>query len=98
VSIGLAGTRHDIAEASAVASVEIDVHGRWDALALSEMLIPFHSFLVQQSAERWVVHARSPGCRGGRLADALSAIEEWRTERGIEATVRVDGRPLVHHR
>ena len=85
------GTTKDAAEAGAV--VEIDVLGRWDALALSELLIPFNSFLVQVDAERWVVHARSPGCHGEQLADALATIEEWRGEYGRDASVRVNGGP-----
>jgi hypothetical protein len=75
------------------AAVEVDVRDRWDALALSELLIPFHSFLVQHTAEHWVVHARCPGCHGEPLAAALAAIEEWRDERETAAAVRVDGRP-----
>jgi hypothetical protein len=81
-----------MAEGSVGTAVEIDVDGRWDALALSELLIPFHSFLVQRTAERWVVHARAPGCNGEPLADALRAIEEWRSERSLDAPVRVGGR------
>lgn len=76
------------------ASVEIDVKGRWDALALSERLIPYHSFLVQHQQERWVVHARAPSCHGEPLDDALRAIEEWVEERGLEgASCRVGGQP-----
>src|SRR5688500_582387 len=75
--------------AVAAAAVEVDVRGRWDALALAELLVPFHSFLVQRTTDRWVVHARAPGCHGAPLSDALSAIEEWRAERGLEAPVRV---------
>jgi hypothetical protein len=87
-----AGTpREDAADAS-VAAVEIDVRGRWDALALSKLLVPFRSYLVQLGAERWTVHARSPGCHGEPLADALAAIETWRAERGVDASVRVAGR------
>src|SRR5207248_2440216 len=56
-------------ERSATA-IEIEVMGRWDALALSERLVPYHSFLVQHERERWVVHARTPGCHGETLADA----------------------------
>jgi hypothetical protein len=79
---------------NAVAAVEIDVRGRWDALDLSELLVPFHSFLVQHTHERWVVHARAPGCHGKSLATALSAIEGWLAERGLEdAPVRVGGLP-----
>lgn len=74
------------------AAVEIELRGRWDALALSQLLVPFRSFLVQYGPERWVVHARAPGYHGERLDDALAAIEAWRAERGIEAAVRVDGR------
>jgi hypothetical protein len=86
VSIGAA--REPGAEADVIA-VEIDVSGRWDALALSELLVPFHSFLVQLGAEHWVVHARSPGWHGEPLADALAAIEAWRNERGTDAVVRI---------
>src|ERR671924_52729 len=59
-------------------AVEVDVRGRWDALALSELLVPFHSFLVQHTIDRWVVHARAPGCHGEPIADALRTIEKWR--------------------
>jgi hypothetical protein len=85
-------------EASVGIAVEIDVDGRWDALALLELLIPFHSFLVQHTAERWVVHARAPGCHGEPLADALSAIAEWQAERRLDASVRVAGRPIGSRR
>jgi hypothetical protein len=76
------------------ATIEVEVRGRWDALALSELLIPFHSFLVQHDQERWVVHARAPGCHGEQLSDALEKIEGWRIEQGRPRTAscRVDGR------
>jgi hypothetical protein len=80
-----------VGDQSVVAAVEVDVRGRWDALALSELLAPFHSFLVRQAADRWVVHARAPGCHGETLADAFRAIEKWRTERCLDAPDRVDG-------
>jgi hypothetical protein len=74
-------------------TIEVEVDGRWDALALSEALIPFHSFLVQHDQERWVVHARVPGGHGGELPDALEAIEGWRAEQGASvASCRVAGR------
>jgi len=82
-----------------IATLEITIRGRWDALALSQRLAPYHSFLVQYEPERWVVNAQTPGCHGERLSDALSAIEDWLVERPIEdAAVRVDGRsmPLPH--
>ena len=73
--------------------LEIEVEGRWDALALSELLIPFHSFLVQHDRERWVVHALAPGCRGESLSDALAAIDDWRDGRHLRAaSCRVGGR------
>jgi hypothetical protein len=75
-----------------VATIEVDVDGRWDALALSELLIPFHSFLVQHDQEHWVVHARAPGFHGEPLPDALEAIEDWRADRSAHASLRVDGR------
>jgi hypothetical protein len=78
-----------------IATLEISIRGRWDALALSQELVPYHSFLVQYEPERWVVNAQTPGCHGERLTDALSAIEEWLAERHVEdASVRVDGRSL----
>jgi hypothetical protein len=86
VSIG-ASPLHAISVASAI---EVDVGGRWDALDLSELLVPFHSFLVQETPERWVVHARAPGCHGEPLADAVRAIEEWSAERGLGAMLRVE--------
>jgi hypothetical protein len=75
------------------AAIEVDVGGRWDALALLELLIPFHSFVVQQTSERWVVHARAPGCYGESLGDALDLIDEWQASRGLSASVRVAGHP-----
>jgi hypothetical protein len=92
VSIGAssasASTEHGV-----TAAMEVDVCGRWDALALSELLVPFHSFLVQHATDRWVVHARTPGCHGETLLEALRAIEEWRAERGLEVPIRVRPRP-----
>ena len=70
--------------------IKVDVSGRWDALALSELLVPFHSYLVQHTTDRWVVHARSPGRHGESLAEALRAIHEWRAERRLDAPAHVD--------
>ena len=84
---------HQSVKASGDVAIEIEVRGRWDALALSEQLIPFHSFLVQHGPERWVVHARSPGSHGESLDAVLAVIGEWREERATEAAVRVDGQP-----
>jgi hypothetical protein len=82
-----------------VTTIEIQVQGRWDALALSELLIPFHSFLVQHDQERWVVHARAPGCRGEPLSEALAAIDDWHSGgRHLQAaSCRVGGRPYHLH-
>lgn len=88
-----APARHQSVRASGEVAVEIEVWGRWDALALSELLTSFHSFLVHHGSERWVVHAKSPGSRGEPLAEALAAIDEWAEERAIEAAVRIEGRP-----
>lgn len=79
-----------VTDAALTAAVEVDVHGRWDALALYELLAPFNSFLVQHGTDRWVVHATAPGCRGELLAEALHAIDEWCAERRIDTSVRVD--------
>jgi hypothetical protein len=98
VSIGAAPATPVGTEASVGIAVEIDVDGRWHALALSELLIPFHSFLVQHTAERWVVHARAPGCHGEPLADALRAIAEWQAERRLDASIRIAGRAIESRR
>ena len=79
-----------VADDGAMTAVEVDVRGRWDALALYELLSPFHSFLVQHAADCWVVHASAPGCHGEPLAEALHAIEEWCAERRLDLSVRVD--------
>lgn len=82
-----------LVESETTAAIEIDLDGRWDALALSEHLVPFHSFLVQHEAQRWVVHARTPGFHGEDVADALRAIDDWVAERGLErVSCRVGGR------
>ena len=73
-----------------MAAVEVDVRGRWDALALYELLAPFQPFLVQHSTDRWVVHAKAPGRQGRQLAEALDAIDEWCAERRLDPPVRVD--------
>lgn len=98
MSSGVAPTTPVGTEASVRIAVEIDVDGRWDAVALAELLIPFHSFLVQHTAERWVVHARAPGSNGEPLAGALSAIAEWQAERRLDASVRIAGRPIGSRR
>jgi hypothetical protein len=73
--------------------VEVEVRGRSDALTLCEMLVRFHSFLVQQTSDRWVVHARAPGWCGEPLVDVLRAIDEWRGERRGDPLVRIDLSP-----
>jgi hypothetical protein len=75
-------------------TVEIDVHWRSDALALSEALIPYHSFLVQLGEQCWVVHARAPGCHGEPLEAALGVIDDWAEAREVAgSSCRVGGRP-----
>lgn len=78
-----------VADATVGPAIEIEIDGRWNALALSELLIPFHLFLVQHTAERWVVHARAAGCHGEPLSDALRAIEHWQAERRMDPSIRV---------
>src|ERR1041385_5924857 len=76
-----------------VTGIEIEVQTRWDALALLDLLIPFHSFLVQHDHDRWIVHARAPGYHGRSLSDALEAIHEWRDNRRLGAVpCRIGGR------
>jgi hypothetical protein len=79
---------------SRMTSLEIEVQGRWDALALSESLIPYHSFLVQFDRQRWVVHARVPGFHGEPLDGALAKIEEWLGDRSLDdVSCRIGGQP-----
>lgn len=86
------------AEHERVTTIEIDVEDRWDALALCELLVPFHSFLVQRDLERWVIHARAPGCRGEALSKALAAIDDWGSGGHLRAaSCRVGGRPYHLH-
>jgi hypothetical protein len=76
------------------ATIEIDVQGRWDAIALMRRLDPYHSFLIQLAPGRWQVHAEAPGCHGEPLPTALAAIEESLAARHVTgAAVRVDGQP-----
>ena len=82
-----------VADNKVEATVEVRVRDRWDALALAELLVPFHSYLVQRTPDRWVVHARTPGCHGEPLVEALRAIESWRAERDLDVPVRVSALP-----
>lgn len=75
------------------ATIEIDVQGRWDALALLRRLGPYHSYLIQFAPERWQVRAETPGCHGEELPSALAAIEESLAARHVDdAAVRIDDR------
>jgi hypothetical protein len=76
----------------AEAAVELDLRGRWDALDLSGLLVPFHSFLLDHATDRWVVYTRAPGCHGESLGEALRPIVEWCAERRLDAPVRVQAR------
>lgn len=79
------------------ATIEIDVEGRWDAVALMQRLDPYRPYLIQFAPERWLVHAQCPGCHGERLPSALAAIDDSLAARHVErAEVRVDGRPYRH--
>lgn len=74
------------------ATIEIDLEGRWDSVALMQRLGPYHPYLIQFAPEHWLVHAQCPGCHGERLPSALAAIEDSLAARHIErAEVRVDG-------
>jgi len=74
-----------------VLAVEVDVRGRWEALALFELLQPFDPFLVQHAGDHWVVHASAPGRRGEPLTQALRTVDQWCAERHQDPGVRVDG-------
>ena len=93
MSSGVAPATTVGAEASVGSAVEIDVDGRWDALALSEL----HPLpLVPRSAHGPALGRARPssGSHGEPLADALRAIEEWQAERRLDGSVRVAGRPV----
>lgn len=80
------------------ATIEIDVEGRWDAVALLRRLDPYHSYLVEYAPEHWLVRAECPGCHGEPLASALDAIDDALASRPFaEAAVRIDGRPCDRH-
>jgi len=89
------GSNAGLAERGALnVPIEIEIRGRWDALRLAEVLIPYHSYLVHHEGQRWVVHARAPGCHGESLDDALRMIEDWLVERELGSSwCRVRGRP-----
>ena len=74
--------------------IEVRVVGRWNACALLDRLAPYESFLIQHGAERWVVHAQTPGRHGESAECAIAAIEECLGEHGVgEAPIRIDGKP-----
>lgn len=74
------------------ATIEIDVQGRWDAIALMRRLDHYHSYLIQLAPGRWQVHAQAPGCHGEPLPTALAAIDESLDARHVAgAAVRIDG-------
>ena len=80
--------------AAQAARIEIRVVGRWTACALLECLAPYRSFLIQHDAQRWDVHAETPGCHGESMQSAIAAIEECLEEHGVrEAAIRIDGKP-----
>ena len=79
-------------------SLEVEIHGRWDALSLSEALASYHSFLVHHEGQRWVVHARTPGCHDESLEEALRTIEDWLADRGLDGAPCTVGRDLDERR
>lgn len=85
--------------AAKAVQIEIRVAGRWTACALLERLAPYRSFLIQHSAELWVVHAQAPGCHGEGVESAIAAIEQCLDGHAVEnASIRIDGalyRPLA---
>jgi hypothetical protein len=90
------GTAARAGRETVTAPIEVELHGRWDALALSEVLIPYHSFLVHHEGQRWVVHARTPGCHDESLEDALRTIEDWLVERRLDGSRCWVGRQPYH--
>jgi hypothetical protein len=45
----------------------VEVHGRWNALALSQRLVPYHSYLVERG------RMEGSSVRGGVLVSAVCA-------------------------
>jgi hypothetical protein len=90
-------TTRDLQRASGAAKaerIEIRVVGRWNARALLECLAPYRPFLIQHGAERWAVHAQTPGCHGESVECAIAASMECLHEHGVGgASIRVDGKP-----
>lgn len=78
-----------------VATVEIGLERRHDALALMAALIQFHSFVVQHDRAHWVVHARVPGCHDETLDDLLATIERWVSDFGLNDFTCVLGEQVV---
>lgn len=74
--------------------IEIDVAGRWDAIALLQRLTPYRPYLVQFEPERWLVCAETPGYHDEPLPKALATIDDCLQERLVDAVVRIDGRPV----
>lgn len=62
---------HDVAPVT----VAIRLEERREALDLMASLTAFHSFIVEHDRQRWVVHARVPGCSGETLDDLVATIE-----------------------
>ncbi len=76
------------------ATIEVDIEGRWDAVALMQRLDAYHPYLIQPAPDHWLVRAQCPGCHGERLPSALVAIDDSLAARHVgRAEVRVDGRP-----
>lgn len=80
---------------SDVATVEIRLACRREALALMAALIPFHSFVVQHGRAHWVVHARVPGCHDETLDDLLATIERWGSGIGLNDLTCLLGEHVV---
>jgi hypothetical protein len=88
----LSETREERITSDSSEQIEVEVRGRWDALALAGLLMPFHPFLVQLDGAVWVVHAHTPGSSGQGLAEALATIEGWRAECNVVgAACRIGG-------
>lgn len=73
MSIGASAATRLKPDGSVEAPREIDVEGRWDALALSELLIPFRSFLSAPSLSSRRLSAES--CTPARRAATASRLQ-----------------------
>jgi hypothetical protein len=69
------------------ATIRIESHSRWDALALTRSLDRYRWHLLQTDPDHWYV-CLSPQESPGELPDALlGVLRRWHQERALTTTV-----------